>query len=182
MTAPRLARFYQQLHCQTFSYSQLEITKSTSAAMGYHLDQYQVKVGSGQLAFNQAIAALKSWTAHQSYWINTFPTNVPIEVGQNIIIAVGINGFQLLSGCRIVYTINEPKVFGFAYGTLQQHPAIGEERFLLEWLEDESVIFSLYAVSKPSNWFYSLVVPITRKIQFWASQTYLQAMYKAVNP
>jgi uncharacterized protein (UPF0548 family) len=180
VTSHRLEHFYQQLNVQSFSYSHLEITKSQFAPVGYHLDQHQVKIGEGQLVFQQAIAALKLWKAHQSSWIKAFPDNAPLVVGQNIVVAVGIGKLQLLSACRIVYIINELRIFGFAYGTLQQHPACGEERFLLEWLEDDSVVFSLYAVSKPSNWFYRLAAPITRKIQFLASQTYLQAMHKAV--
>ncbi|MEY4531485.1 MAG: hypothetical protein RLZZ156_2206 [Deinococcota bacterium] len=180
MIAPRIERFWLNLKNQSLSYTHLEITKSSSLPVGFYLDQHRIKLGNSATVFRQAKAALKSWKAHQSSWIQAYPISTPLEIGQNVVIAVGIAKLQLLSGCRIIYVVDEPRMFGFAYGTLQQHPACGEERFLLEWLEDDSVVFSLYAVSKPANWFYRLAAPITRRIQFLASQAYLQAMYKAV--
>src|SRR4029077_5282370 len=44
-------------------------------------------------------------------------------------------GFCFFNACRIVYVMEEHEPFeryGFAYGTLPQHGAIGEERFTVE--------------------------------------------------
>jgi len=43
--------------------------------------------------------------------------------------------------------------YGFAYGTLPDHPERGEERFLVEWNQaDDSVWYDLLAVSRPGHW------------------------------
>jgi uncharacterized protein (UPF0548 family) len=43
--------------------------------------------------------------------------------------------------------------FGFANGTLSDHPERGEERFLVEWNHaDDSVWYDLLAVSQPRHW------------------------------
>ena len=43
--------------------------------------------------------------------------------------------------------------YGFAYGTLPDHPERGEERFLVEWNQaDDSVWYDLLAVSQPRHW------------------------------
>jgi hypothetical protein len=43
--------------------------------------------------------------------------------------------------------------YGFAYGTLPDHPERGEERFFVEWNQaDDSVWYDLLAVSRPGHW------------------------------
>ena len=40
---------------------------------------------------------------------------------------------------RVVYVIDEPLRKGFAYGTLPGHPETGEEAFIVEYRDDDSV-------------------------------------------
>jgi uncharacterized protein (UPF0548 family) len=59
----------------------------------------------------------------------------------------------MLLPARVVYRVEEPRRFGFAYGTLPDHPERGEERFLIEWNQaDDSVWYDLVAVSRPRHW------------------------------
>ncbi len=60
----------------------------------------------------------------------------PFAVNQNVAVLAHHLGCYWLNACRIVYVIDEDtpmKRFGFAYGTLDDHAASGEERFLVEW-------------------------------------------------
>ena len=41
-------------------------------------------------------------------------------------------GMWTLNAARVVFVIDEPGRFGFAYGTLPRHVESGEERFLVE--------------------------------------------------
>src|SRR3954447_23613387 len=53
--------------------------------------------------------------------------------------------------------------FGFAYGTLPDHPERGEERFLVEWNRgDDSVRYDLLAISQPQHWLARLGYPYAR--------------------
>jgi uncharacterized protein (UPF0548 family) len=70
-----------------------------------------------------------------------------------------------LNAARIVYVIDEPRWFGFAYGTLPGHVERGEERFSVEWLDDDTVWYDLMAFSRPHYWGARLVKPLARRLQ-----------------
>jgi uncharacterized protein (UPF0548 family) len=56
--------------------------------------------------------------------------------------------------------------FGFAYGTLPDHGAIGEEHFMVEWRPaDDSVWYDLYAVSRLERPLARLGYPLARAPQ-----------------
>jgi uncharacterized protein (UPF0548 family) len=97
-------------------------------------------------------------------------------------VQVGIAGIFLLNACQVIYVIDQPRSFGFGYGTLHDHPARGEERFLLEHQENDDVVLSLFAFSKPSSWLYWLGLPVTRLMQTAFTRTYIQNMKRAVQP
>jgi uncharacterized protein (UPF0548 family) len=61
--------------------------------------------------------------------------------------------------------IDEPRRFGFAYGTLPGHVEAGEERFLVEWLADDAVWYDLLAISRPRYWGARLAYPLARRLQ-----------------
>jgi uncharacterized protein (UPF0548 family) len=95
------------------------------------------------------------------YWPDT-----PLVAGNTVGMLAHHLGFHSLSGCRIVYVINEPHRFGFAYGTLPQHAESGEERFLVEWDEGTDVVtYDLYAFSRPRAPLARLAAPYARSLQ-----------------
>jgi alpha-ketoglutarate-dependent taurine dioxygenase len=51
-------------------------------------------------------------------------------------------------------TLEQPvRRFAFAYGTLAEHAESGEERFQVEWREDDSVWYDILAFSRPNQLF-----------------------------
>jgi uncharacterized protein (UPF0548 family) len=73
-------------------------------------------------------------------------------------------------------------LYGFAYGTLPEHPEWGEERFLVEWnTADDSVWYDLLAVSRPSHWLARLGYPYARYEQAKFRRLSGLAMQAAVN-
>lgn len=61
--------------------------------------------------------------------------------------------------------IDEPRRYGFACGTLSEHAEAGEERFLVEWLEDGSVWYDLLAFSRPRHALARIAYPFGRMLQ-----------------
>ena len=56
--------------------------------------------------------------------------------------------------------------FGLAYGTLPDHAAIGEERFMVEWDRvEDSVWFDILAFSRPNHVLTRLGYPLLRRRQ-----------------
>jgi uncharacterized protein (UPF0548 family) len=77
---------------------------------------------------------------------------------------------------RILYVIDEPRRFGFGYGTTTMHVERGEERFLLEFdPASGAVTYDLLAASRPSHWMVWLGYPYARSRQHkFARESYRQ--------
>jgi uncharacterized protein (UPF0548 family) len=163
-----------------FSYQEIGLTQDATRPTGYFFDSIRVTIGKGQEEFSRARVALKRWAMHNSPILQLKPSDAKLEVGSSVCIQVGWSRISLLSACQVVYVIDQPRSFGFGYGTLKDHPACGEERFLLEHQENDDVVLSLFAFSKPSSWLYWLGLPVTRLMQAFFTRTYIQNMKREV--
>jgi uncharacterized protein (UPF0548 family) len=115
-----------------------------------------VELGSGQAAFDKATAALRRWQQFDLGWLEAFPTDTPIAVGETILVIARAGGLWWTNAARIVYTVNDEsdaaRRFGFAYGTLPRHVESGEERFLVDWdRATDRVCFDIVAFSRPRH-------------------------------
>jgi uncharacterized protein (UPF0548 family) len=159
--------FLSNQRTQPFSYGEVGCSRQ-EAPNGYTVDHNRVRVGQGARAFDRAKNALRQWQMFQMPWIELCWPDVPIETGATVAVLVSHFGFWSLNACRIVYVIEEHETverYGFAYGTLQDHGEIGEERFMVEFHpSDESVWYDLYALSRPGPAAY-LAYPLLRSLQ-----------------
>lgn len=118
------------------------------------------------------------------HWIELCWPDTPTQVGATVAVLASHLGFWSLNACRIVYVIEEDgavEKYGFAYGTLPQHAAIGEERFTVEYHHaDQSVWYDLYALSRP-NFVARLAYPFTRALQKRFAGDSKRAMQRAVH-
>src|SRR5208283_5244302 len=93
-------------------------------------------------------------------------------------------GLWWLNACRIIFVINDSGAtsrFGFAYGTLPDHAATGEERFIVEWNQaDNSVWYDILAFSRPNHFLTRLGYPLVRRTQKRFGRDSAAAMLKAV--
>jgi len=77
--------------------------------------------------------------------------------------------------------MDEPQRFGFAYGTLPGHIERGEERFLLEMSDDDSVWYDILAFSQPRHLLTKIGYPFVRRMQKRFGRESAAAMVRAVN-
>ena len=77
---------------------------------------------------------------------------------------------------RVIYVVNEPTRVGFAYGTLRGHPENGEESWMVERRDDDSVWMTVRAFSRPANLFWWCGYPILRIVQEVYTRRYLRAL------
>ena len=92
-------------------------------------------------------------------------------------------GLWVLNACRVVYVVEEEEPvprFSFAYGTLPEHAESGEERFQVEWREDDSVWYDILAFSRPNQLFARLAYPYVRRKQKQFARESMLAMKAAV--
>src|SRR5690606_362532 len=67
--------------------------------------------------------------------------------------------------CRVVWTVEEHRRAGWAYGTLSGHPESGEEAFVVHRTGDGTVWLTVSAFSRPASWYARAGGPATRSLQ-----------------
>ena len=147
-----------------FTYAEVGATNATPPS-GYRVDHNRIRLGEGESTFGRAVEALKSWRQFDLGWLQIVPRGVVIEVGATVAVKARAFGTWSLNATRVVYVIDEPRRWGFAYGTLPDHVERGEERFLIEWLDDDSVWYDIFAFSRPQHPLVRLSFPLARLLQ-----------------
>src|SRR5262245_36067482 len=174
-SAVEVDAFLSRARSHGFSYSDVGATRGNIPA-GYTIDHNRIVLGRGNGTYRTAIAALQRWEMFKLGWLEAFPENSRIEKGTTVAALISHFGFWSLNATRIVYVIEESRRFGFAYGTLVDHAETGEERFLIEWLEDDTVAYDILAFSKPAVWWSKIGRPFARLLQKRFARDSLSAM------
>jgi uncharacterized protein (UPF0548 family) len=166
-----------------FTYPAVGATAAVLPA-GYNVDRTRIKLGDGARIFDAAKAALERWEHFRLGWVEAWPPEVPIQPGQVVAVIARLFGLWWLNASRIVYIVDEQgpvKRFGFAYGTLPKHAESGEERFTVEWHEqDDAVWYDILAFSRPQQILARLGYPFARRLQKRFARDSAAAMLRAV--
>jgi len=182
---PRNAQIEEFLACQRvqpFSYPDVGATRGGAPA-GYNVDHNRIQLGSGEDVFERAKAAVREWKMFAVPWIQLCWPDIPIEAGTTVGVLASHFGFWSLNAARIVYTVDErsgPQRYGFAYGTLTGHAEMGEERFTVEYLEDRTVWYEIYAFSRPRG-LARCARPIARGLQRRFARDSMKALRAAAS-
>jgi uncharacterized protein (UPF0548 family) len=164
-SALTVARFISNQRDKRFTYSEVGATNGIPPST-FTIDHNRIQLGTGGETYHRAIDALKQWQQFDLGWVSIVPGNVPIEMGATVAVKARAFGSWSLNGARIVYLINEDRRFGFAYGTLPDHVECGEERFTIEWNEDDDTVwYDILAFSKPRHPLVRLSFPLARMLQ-----------------
>lgn len=164
---------------QTLSYDCVGASL-TAPPEGWTVDHNRIEIGSGIADFERGKRAVREWKMFDLGWVELHPANAPIEVGTTVAVLVHHLGFYSLNAARIVYVIDEPDRFGFAYGTLDDHGESGEERFSVEYdRESGEVWYDILAFSKPAHPLAQIGYPIARFFQSSFARDSKSAMLRA---
>lgn len=163
-----IRRFLDEQQKLKVTYSFVGATAATPPA-GFVVDRTRIRLGRGEAAFLAAKTALQRWDQFRLNWLEVYPSETPLQTGAVVAVLAWAAGLWWLNACRIVYVVNENgpvNSFGFAYGTLPDHAATGEERFLIEWhRDDDSVWYEILAFSRPRHLLARLGYPFVRLMQ-----------------
>lgn len=159
-----VAKFISSQRNLPFTYSEVGATNGTPPS-SYTIDHNRIQLGRGENTYKRAMDALKTWRQFELGWVTVAPRGVPIETGATVAVKARAFGSWSLNASRVIYVIDEPRRFGFAYGTLPDHVEMGEERFLIEWLRDDSVWYDILAFSRPRHPLVRLSFPLARMLQ-----------------
>jgi uncharacterized protein (UPF0548 family) len=163
-----------------FSYAGVGSTRAT-VPPGMNRDQHRVVLGAGEAAWDRARAAVRAWRMFDIGWVELCDPTTPIEVGRTVTVLVHALGLWSLNAARIVYVVDEPRRFGFAYGTLPDHAESGEELFLVTRDAEGTVTYELTSDSRPKQLAARLGYPYVRALQKRFARHSLQAMRRATS-
>jgi uncharacterized protein (UPF0548 family) len=167
-----------------FSYQALCATQ-TEPPPGHDVDHTRVKLGEGEGVFTSARDGLRRWEHFRLGWLQVWPPDAPIEVGESVALVARQCGLWWLNACRIVYVVKESEPnerFGFAYGTLPEHAESGEERFVVEWDRGSGEVwYDILAFSRPRHFLTRLGYPYVRRVQKRFARESAAAMRRAAN-
>ncbi|HEY0247482.1 MAG TPA: DUF1990 domain-containing protein [Gryllotalpicola sp.] len=100
-----------------------------------------------------------------------------ISNGMSAVLRTKLGPFTIDAPVRIVYVVDDARRAGFAYGTLAGHPESGEESFVLEHRDDDSVWLTVRSFSRPSSLWWALASPVLQQVQKNMTTKYLRALH-----
>jgi uncharacterized protein (UPF0548 family) len=180
----RVAEILESSREAPFSYAEVGASREGPETLaGYVVDRNRVKLGEGATTFDRAVEALWSWRMFDLGWVRLLPADAAVEAGTTVGVLARHYGFWSLNVSRVVYEVRDDdgpvRRRGFAYGTLPEHAACGEERFTIELREDGSVYYDLYAFSRPNYLLAKVGRPVARGLQRRFARDSLGAMVRA---
>ncbi|WNJ19454.1 DUF1990 domain-containing protein [Pontibacter sp. G13] len=146
------------------SYPEIGGTQYRTFPAGYDHDRNSCHLGDGKADFVRARQAIRSWRMFPAQWTRIMTKHSDIEPGMDVIVMFRLWGLWWKNSCRVIYVIDEPRRFGFAYGTVD-HIEHGEEVFWVEWKPDGSVWYHIEAFSRPKFWGAKLLKGFARRKQ-----------------
>ncbi|MET9445518.1 DUF1990 domain-containing protein [Streptomyces sp. NPDC006610] len=147
----------------SFTYEDVGATREAGfCPPGFHSLHVRSRIGEGQDVFRRAADAVRTWEMHRA-------VGVGIEASADRA-APGVDVTVTLAGvvkapCRVVWTVDEHRRAGWAYGTLPGHPECGEEAFLVDRTGDGTVWLTVTAFSRPARWYARAGGAATRGLQ-----------------
>jgi uncharacterized protein (UPF0548 family) len=162
------------------TYQSVGATRRGEHPPGYRHDEYTADLGLGPDVWDRAVLGLRDWVAHTGAGADVVPADTPLHTDETVLVVVSAGPFHIVAPCRIVYVIDEPTRFGFAYGTLPGHPEQGEESFVIQAATAGHVRFNVTAFSRPAETLAKLGAPAARVIQRRVTNRYLDALFQFV--
>jgi uncharacterized protein (UPF0548 family) len=178
-----IQRFLAEQAKLEFTYQAVGATAKTPPS-GYVIDHTRVELGEGEDAFKRAKRALECWEQFHLGWLEAWPADTPIRVGETVAIVARVMRVWCVNASRVVYVVDDSGLvvrFGFAYGTLPDHVESGEERFTIEWdRETNSVWYDVLAFSQPRHLLTRIGYRLVRRLQRRFGRDSSAAMTRAV--
>ncbi|WP_369233158.1 DUF1990 family protein [Streptomyces sp. R21] len=145
-----------------FSYEDVGATRDGRCPPGFHPLHVRARIGEGEAVFRTAADAVMTWEMHRALGVGITADADKAAPGVHVTVALGP---LIKAPCRIVWTVEEYRRTGWAYGTLPGHPECGEESFIIERTGDGTVWLTVTAFSRAAKWYARAGGPATRGLQ-----------------
>jgi|SRR4051812_12565422 uncharacterized protein (UPF0548 family) len=102
----KIRQFLSNQRNAPFSYRALAATRG-EPPVGYTVDQYRVRLGTGREVFARAVDALLHWEMFHMNWVELLYPDTPIRIGEIVAVLIRHLGIWSINPSRVVYTIEE---------------------------------------------------------------------------
>jgi uncharacterized protein (UPF0548 family) len=174
-----LERLLETARRSDLTYDETGATKGGDLPAGYRLARYDRRLGTGDVTFARAIHALKEWRTHLGAGAHVYPTGVRVEDDATVLFVLRAFGVWTIAPCRVVYVVEEPARFGFAYGSLPGHPECGEVAITVVRHDEGAVNARVESFSRTVDPFARAILPLARGLQERVTRRYLEALAAA---
>lgn len=140
-----------------------------------------VRVGKGRAAFDLAADAVMTWQVQRGAGLQVQASETPAVVGAVAVVRLGVGPVGINGPNRVVAVVEESRRRGFAYGTLEGHPEKGEQAFLVEIDDEETVTFTVRSFTKTDSLLALLGGPLNVRVQDQIAERYLMALLEAAH-
>jgi len=144
-----------------FTYEDVGATLDGRCPPGFHPLHVRARLGEGERVFRTAAQAVLTWELHKAVGVSITAGAERAAPGVDVTVGLGL----LKAPCQVVWTLDEPRRAGWAYGTLEGHPECGEESFVVDRTGDGTVWLTISAFSRPAKWYSRAAGPATRGLQ-----------------
>ena len=99
-----------------------------------------------------------------------------VSAGSTVRVHGRLGGLKVDAELRVIFAVEEAKRVGFALGTVGDSVVSGEESFMITWLPNDEVWFTVRAFDTPVAWLYRLVPRLVQRRRRELFTRYLRAM------
>ncbi|MEU6406956.1 DUF1990 domain-containing protein [Streptomyces sp. NPDC046985] len=146
-----------------FTYEEVGGTRAQGCCPpGFRPLYVRSRIGEGEEVFRRAAEAVLTWEMHRALGVRVDTAAERAAPGADV--TVTLAGL-IKAPCRVVWTLDEPRRAGWAYGTLPGHPETGEESFVVDRTGDGTVWLTVTAFSRPAKWYARAGGPAARGFQ-----------------
>ena len=148
---------------------------------GYRHQEQCVRVGKGRETFELAADALMSWQIHRGAGLTVLASSEHVEEDAVAVLRLTVGPLKVDGANRVVAVLAEPDRRGFAYGTLEGHPERGEQAFIVEIDDEDTVLFTVRSFTRRASLLSFLGGPLNARIQDQIAERYLMALLEAAH-
>ena len=119
---------------------------SRNVAGGLPARPVRRRLGHGRDGLRRLDSRAPELAAQRGAGLEVVPSDAWVEDGETVLLLIRVGVLNAVAPCRVVYVVEEPGRFSFAYGTLPGHPEQGEVAFTHPFDAAETVTFQVRVV------------------------------------
>lgn len=163
------------------TYTDVGATLRKELPAGYRHTDRSVRVGKGRETFERAAEAIMSWDIQRGAGLRVLASSDVVVEDAIAVVRLTVGPVKIDGPNRVVAVLEEQSRRGFAYGTVEGHPEEGEQLFLVEIDEGETVSFTVRSFSKRASLLALAGGPLNSRIQDQIVERYLMALLEAAH-